>query len=45
MFMRHGPRKRYQASPTEKKNMVIFGAFVVFIILCGMGAGWLIFVM
>ena len=35
-----GPRKRFQYSPKEKKNIVKFCAFVLVMVLLGMAFGW-----
>lgn len=42
MYYGQGPRKRHQYSPTEKKNIAKFSVFCVFMVLCGMGFGWLL---
>ncbi len=36
----NGPRKRFQYSPKEKKNIAKFAVFVLFMVLVGMAFGW-----
>lgn len=40
MYYQSGPHKRYEYSPTEKRNRLKFAAFFVFMVGCGMAFGW-----
>ena len=42
MYNNNLPHRRYEYSPTEKKNMVKFWIVVVIAMLAGMGCGWLL---
>lgn len=40
MYYGQGPHKRHEYSPAEKKNIVKFAIFCVFMVCCGMAFGY-----